>query len=254
MEILTKIEHGILTITFNREEKKNALTAPMYSTIADALDDAETNPAVRVILITGTATVFTAGNDLEEFLKNPPVQSDAPVFRFLRSITHAAKPIVAAVAGNAVGVGTTMLLHCDLVYAADNARFALPFTQLGLCPEAGSSLLLPMLCGYQRAAEKLLLGEAFSANEALQMGLVNKIVPVAELLPLALAQAAKLAALPPASIRITKQLMKQAHTASVDTRIAAEVEQFGAMLSQPAAREAFGAFLEKRKPDFSQLS
>ncbi|MDP5007689.1 MAG: enoyl-CoA hydratase-related protein, partial [Glaciimonas sp.] len=138
MDILTSKENGVLTITFNRLEKKNAITSAMYQTIADALQDAETDAAVRVVLFVGHEKIFSAGNDLEDFMQNPPRSSDSPVFQFLRGISHATKPLVAAVSGVAVGVGTTMLLHCDLVYAADNAKFSLPFTQLGLCPEAAS--------------------------------------------------------------------------------------------------------------------
>jgi len=223
----------------------------MYQEMADAIEQAEADPAIRVILFAGHAQVFTAGNDLEDFLKHPPKTKDAPVFQFLWQISHASKPLVAAVAGAAVGIGTTLLLHCDLVYAADNARFSMPFTQLGLCPEAASSLLLPHIAGYQRAAEKLLLGEAFGAEEAREMGMVNRVLPVAELLPFAQAQAAKLAALPAASIRITKQLMKKNRVTSTETQMVAEIAHFARMLTEPAAKEAFTAFFEKRKPDFT---
>jgi enoyl-CoA hydratase/carnithine racemase len=161
---------------------------------------------------------------------------------------------VAAVAGVAVGIGTTLLLHCDLVYAADNAKFSMPFTQLGLCPEAASSLLLPHIAGYQRAAEKLLLGEAFGADEACQMGVVNRVLPLEELLPYAQQQAAKLAALPAASIRVTKQLMKKNRVTATEQQMVAEIEHFSRMLTAPEAKEAFTAFFEKRKPDFTRFS
>ncbi len=253
MEIDISKNHGILTLSFNRAEKKNAITAAMYQQLAEALKDAEIDPAIRAILFAGSAQAFTAGNDLEDFLKNPPNSKDAPVFQFLWEISHASKPIVAAVAGVAVGIGTTMLLHCDLVYAADNAKFSMPFSQLGLCPEAASSLLLPHISGYQRAAEKLLLGEAFSAEEAHQMGFVNRILTVEELLPFAIKQAAKLAALPATSIRVTKQLMKKNRVVATEVQMAAEIEHFAAMLTAPEAKEAFTAFFEKRKPDFSQF-
>jgi enoyl-CoA hydratase/carnithine racemase len=157
------------------------------------------------------------------------------------------------VAGAAIGIGTTMLMHCDLVYAADNAKFSLPFSQLGLCPEFASSLLLPQLAGYPRAAEKLLLGEAFLAQEALEMGLVSKVLPAAELLPFAQQQAAKLVALPAASIRTTKALMKRPRAEAIQAALAAENERFSAMLQGPEAKEAFTAFFEKRKPDFSKF-
>ncbi|NUU03281.1 enoyl-CoA hydratase [Herbaspirillum robiniae] len=254
MDIQLSKDNGILTIHFDREAKKNALTAAMYQQLADALKDAEADSAVRAILFTGKAQAFSAGNDLEDFLKNPPNSKEAPVFQFLWQISHAAKPIVAAVSGVAVGIGTTLLLHCDLVYAADNARFSMPFTQLGLCPEAASSLLLPHVAGYQRAAEKLLLGEAFGPDEALQMGIVNRVVSLDELLPLAQKQAARLAALPAASIRVTKQLMKKNRVAATEQQMAAEIEHFAQMLTAPEAKEAFTAFFEKRKPDFSRFA
>jgi enoyl-CoA hydratase/carnithine racemase len=254
MDILVSQTDGILGIEFNRPGKKNAITAAMYQTMVDALKQAESDPAVRVILFTGKPEVFTSGNDLEDFLQNPPQDNASPVYQFLWQLSHAGKPIVAAVSGAAVGIGTTLLLHCDLVYAADNARFSLPFTQLGLCPEAASSLLLPQLAGYHRAAEKLLLGEAFPAQEAHAMGLVNKLLPTAELAAYAQAQAAKLAALPPASVRTAKLLMKQPQIAAVEAQMAQELSHFGTMLTAPEAREAFTAFFEKRRPDFTQFS
>jgi enoyl-CoA hydratase/carnithine racemase len=252
MNILTSIEDGILTIEFDRPGKKNALTAIMYDAMANAFDSAQDDPAVRVILIQGKRDFFTAGNDLEDFLHSPPKDSDSPVFRFLWHISRAQKPVVAAVAGAAVGIGTTLLLHCDLVYAADTARFSMPFTQLGLCPEAASSLLLPRLAGYQRAAERLLLGEPFSAEEAHDMGLVNRVLPVDSLHEHARGQASRLAALPVQSLHTTKALMKQGDITEVEKRMNEEAQHFRAMLEGPAAREAFTAFLEKRKPDFSK--
>jgi enoyl-CoA hydratase/carnithine racemase len=254
MDILITKNNGILALEFNRPDKKNAITAAMYQAMADALREAAANSAIRAILISGKPGIFTAGNDLDDFMRNPPSGGDSPVFQFLQQISQANKPIVAAVAGAAVGIGTTLLLHCDLVYAADNALFSLPFAQLGLCPEAASSLLLPQIVGYQRAAEKLLLGEPFSATEAQQMGLVNRVLAEADLLPFAQRQAAKLAALPAASIRITKSLMKSGQTARIEAQMATEGQHFGAMLAAPEAREAFAAFFEKRKPDFSRFA
>ncbi|QYF94714.1 enoyl-CoA hydratase [Massilia sp. PAMC28688] len=259
MEIVTTVADGVLTIEFNRPERKNAITAVMYQTMADALVAAESDSSVRAILITGKPEIFTAGNDLEDFMKNSrPVEGvpaeARPVFQFMRALSGSTKPVVAAVSGAAVGIGTTLLMHCDLVYAADNAKFSMPFAQLGLCPEFASSLLLPQLAGYPRAAEKLLLGEAFLAQEAYEMGLVSKVLPLAELMPYAQKQAAKLVALPAASIRTTKALMKRTRTAAVDEAMAAENKLFGAMLLAPEAKEAFTAFFEKRKPDFSQFS
>jgi len=253
MDISCSNADGVFTIQFNRPHKKNAFTAAMYQAMSDAMHEAERDASVRVILFMGNTDAFTAGNDLEDFVKAPPTSPDAPVFRFMQAVADASKPLVAAVAGNAVGIGTTLLLHCELVYAAENARFALPFSKLGLCPEFASSFLLPQLAGYQRAAEALLLGEAFGAEAAYDMGLVNRILPKGELIAFALAQAAKLAALPAASVRTSKQLMKAQQRAVVAAQMAEEIRNFAAMLPAPAAREAVAAFLEKRKPDFSNL-
>jgi len=259
MDIVTNKADGILTIEFNRPERKNAITSAMYQAMADALIDAEGDSTVRAILITGKPEIFTAGNDLEDFMKNSgPVSAEQanerPVYQFMRALSGTTKPVVAAVSGAAVGIGTTLLMHCDLVYAADNAKFTMPFAQLGLCPEFASSILLAQVAGYPRAAEKLLLGEAFLAQEALDMGLVSKVLPLAELLPFAQRQAAKLVALPAASIRATKALMKRSKTESINQAMAAENVLFGAMLQEPEAKEAFAAFFEKRKPDFSKFA
>ncbi len=252
-EILVERADGVMTIAFNRPHKKNAITSVMYGAMTEALEEARESAAVRAIVIRGTEGAFSAGNDLEDFLKSPPTSDDAPVLRFLRSISTAPKPIVASVAGLAIGIGTTLLLHCDLVYAADSATFSLPFAQLALCPEAASSLLLPRVAGYPLAAEKLLLGEAFDAREAHRMGIVNRLLPVGEVDAFAFAQAAKLAALPASSLRVTKALMKQAQEQEVAQRIREEVVHFGKMLLAPEAREAMTAFLQKRKPDFRQF-
>ncbi len=256
MDISTSKANGILNIEFNRPEKKNAITAAMYQMMADALRDAEGDASVRAILFTGKPEVFTAGNDLEDFMKSSTqgAISDRPVAQFMHNLSHAAKPVVAAVAGNAIGIGTTMLLHCDLVYAAENAKFALPFAQLGLCPEFSSSMLLPQLAGYPRAAEKLLLGEAFSAQEAYDMGLVSRVLPLNDLTAFVNSQAAKLAALPASSLRVTKSLMKAAQNTAIDARMQEENKHFGAMLATPEAKEAFAAFFQKRKPDFTKFS
>lgn len=253
MEIASSKADGVLTIQFNRPDKKNAFTAAMYQAMTDALHEAERDASVRAILFMGNTEAFTAGNDLEDFLKDPPSSPEAPVFRFMHAVTQASKPLVAAVAGNAVGIGTTLLMHCELVYAAENAKFALPFAKLGVCPEFASSFLLPQLAGYQRAAEALMLGESFGAEEAYDMGLVNRVLPIEELAAFALAQAGKLAALPPTSIRVTKQLMKAAQQTTVNAQMAEEIRHFAAMLFAPAAKEAVTAFLEKRKPDFRNL-
>lgn len=252
-EILTHIDAGILTMTLNRVDKKNSITSAMYSAMATAVHEAAHNNAVRVLVIQGHETIFSAGNDIADFLNNPPATEDAPVFHFLRAISTIAKPVVAAVAGPAVGIGTTLLFHCDLVYAGDNAAFAMPFVNLGICPEAASSLLAPQLMGYHRAAEALLLGEPFKAEQALEMGLVTRIVPPAEVNALAQQQAKKLAAKPLSSLVVTKRLMKKGQAALVQQQMSDEAADFGRMLREPAAREAFGAFMEKRKPDFSKI-
>ena len=251
-DILVHTEAGVMTLTLNRVDKKNSITAAMYSTLADALDQAKADAAVRVVLLQGDATVFSAGNDIGDFLHKPPAGQDSPVFRFLHGIAAFPKPIVAAVCGPAVGIGTTMLLHCDLVYAGDNAAFALPFVNLGLCPEAASSLLVPQMFGYHRAAEALLLGEPFMAEAALEVGLVNRVVPPTEANAIAQTQARKLAAKPISSLIETKRLMKKGQAALVAQQMTEEGAVFGRMLGEPAAREAFTAFMEKRKPDFSQ--
>jgi len=254
MDVSIEKADGVLTISFNRPDKKNAITGAMYQTMADALIQADGDPQVRAILFCGRTDMFTAGNDLEDFLKNPPSGQDSPVFQFMRSLNNSGKPVLAAVAGVAVGIGTTMLLHCDVVYAADNAKFSMPFTQLGLCPEFASSLLLPQLAGYHRAAEKLLFGEPFLAEEAREMGLVNLVLPPSELLSYAQQQAIKLAALPASSIRATKRLMKAHQAPLIKDKIAEEGRQFAEMLIAPEAKEAFAAFLQKRKPDFTQFT
>ncbi len=252
-EIQTHTEDGVTTLTLNRVDKKNSLTAAMYGAMADALQAAADDAAVRVLVIQGHATIFSAGNDIADFLNNPPAKDDAPVFRFLRGLAGFPKPIVAAVAGPAVGVGTTLLMHCDLVYAGDNAAFAMPFVNLGLVPEAASSLLAPRLMGHHRAAEMLLLGEPIQAETALEIGLVNRIVPPTEVNALAQQQARKLAAKPLSSLVETKRLMKKGHAALVGQQMMEEAGVFGRMLREPAAREAFTAFMEKRKPDFSKV-
>jgi enoyl-CoA hydratase/carnithine racemase len=256
MDILTSKQNGILIIEFNRPEKKNSITAAMYQVMADALKDAQSDMKVRVILFSGKPEIFTAGNDLEDFMNSSSQGelADRPVAQFMLQLTQATKPVIAAVAGAAIGIGTTMLLHCDLVYAADNAKFSMPFAKLGLCPEFASSMLLPQIAGYQRAAEKLFFGESFSAHEAFEMGLVNKVLPPDELMTFAKAQAAKLTLLPPSSLRTTKSLMKSGQTDTIMAKMWEENKHFGAMLLAPEAKEAFKAFFEKRKPDFTKFS
>ena len=239
MDILSHVQDGVCRLQFNRVAKKNAITTAMYAELAAQLRAAGANPAVRAILIGGHPEVYTAGNDLEDFLLNPPSGEDSAVFQFLIAISAA------------VGIGTTLLMHCDLVDAAEHSRFQLPFTALGLVPEAASSLLFPRLAGYPRAAEKLLLGEPFGAAEAHELGLVTAVLPKDELMPHVERQLAKLVALPAGAVRATKRLMKSHDAAHVASAMRTESAEFIERLSQPAAREAFSAFLARRKPDFS---
>ena len=252
-DILTHVDAGVMTITFNRVDKKNSITSAMYASMADALVQAAEDAAVRVVLFQGHETIFSAGNDIGDFLNAPPSTPESPVFRFLRGISTFAKPVLASVCGPAVGIGTTMLFHCDLVYAGDNAAFSMPFVNLGLCPEAASSLLVPQMMGYHRAAEALLMGEPFMAEAALEIGLVNRVVPPTEANGYAQTQARKLAAKPLSSLVETKRLMKKGQAAQIAQQMTEEGVSFGRMLREPAAREAFGAFMEKRKPDFSKV-
>jgi enoyl-CoA hydratase/carnithine racemase len=251
--IHTDLQDGILTVKINRPEKKNALNTTMYGALADALHRADSDPAIRVVLLTGCADCFTSGNDIADFVNFPPTGPDSPVLRFLTALTLAVKPIVAAVSGSAVGVGTTLLLHCDMVYAADTATFQMPFVSLGLCPEAGSTLLLPQLMGHQRASELLLLGEAFSAVKAEQLGIVTAVVAAGELLLTARTKALQLAAQPAAAVRLTKSLLKRGNGEQLQETTLFEVRCFLERLASPEAKEALQAFMERRKPDFSKF-
>lgn len=251
--ILTERRDGVLRVELNRPEKKNAITIAMYQALGDALQSASGERGVRAVLIHGRPEIFSSGNDVADFLADPPRGEDFAPFRFLRVLSHFDKPLVAAVSGAAIGIGTTLLLHCDLVYAAAGTRFQLPFASLGLAPEAASSLLLPRLAGWQKAAELLMLGEPFTAEAAHGIGLVNRVVAPEALLETATAAARALAAKPPAALRATKALMKQALIAEVDDTMAREIREFMERLRSPEAREAFSAFLEKRKPDFSRF-
>ena len=240
IDILTHAEAGVMTITLNRVDKKNSITAAMYGAMADALVQAEADPAIRAVVLQGHETVFSAGNDIGDFLNQPPATAESPVYRFLHGIAGFSKPLIAAVCGPAVGVGTTMLFHCDLVYAGDNAAFSMPFVNLGLCPEAASSLLVPQMFGYHRAAEALLLGEPFFAEAALEVGLVNRIVPPTEANGAAQATARKLAAKPLNALVETKRLMKQGQAPQVVARMTEEGASFGRMLREPAAHTLVG--------------
>ncbi len=252
--ILTKSDQGVMQIEIHRPEKKNALTVAMYTALTEALKQAEQNTDVRVMLLTGGMECFTSGNDLKDFMEHPPKDESSPVFRFLKAISQAEKPLIAVVNGPAVGIGTTLLLHCDLVYAGSLAVFQLPFVNLGLCPEAGSSLLLPQRLGHLRAAEWLLLGEPFGAAKAREFGLINEVYENTQVLEQALVRARRIAAQPPAALRLTKALLKQSNAQTVGEVIQLEGQHFIECLRSPEAQEALQAFLERRKPDFSQFT
>lgn len=241
---------GILTICMNRPDKKNALNLEMYEAMAQAINDAERNPDVRVILITGTGDSFCAGNDLQDFLASPPDAKDSPVLNFLNAVSAAKLPVVAAVNGMAVGVGVTMLLHCDFVYISETASLSMPFVNLGLVPEAGASMLLPRLAGHQRAAELLMLGEPFTAQLAAEIGLASAVCKPEALEETSLKTAKKLAAKPRKALLATKALLRQDFE-SVAARIAREAAVFKECLASPDAKEALTAFREKRRPKFS---
>lgn len=247
----TAVTDRVLTITLNRPDKRNALTVEMYRALVTALSTAQVDDTIRCVIITGRGAGFCAGNDMQDFLRRPPTSSDHPVIQFLAALAGFQKPLLAAVHGAAIGVGTTLLLHCDLVYAAQDTKLQTPFVNLGLVPEAGSSRLLPAMLGQQRAAELLLLGEPIDANKALSFGLVNQIAATADAaLALAEAAAAKLAAKPPTALARTKSLMRS-DGGRLTKQIEEEARLFAACLSSPELEEAVTAFLEKRAPDFS---
>jgi enoyl-CoA hydratase/carnithine racemase len=254
MSIKTATLNGVATIEIARPEKKNAITVDMYAALAAALTAASADPSVRAVLITGQPGIFTSGNDLDDFMQRPAQTMDSPGFHFMRALIGCEKPVVAAVTGAAIGIGTTMLLHCDLIYVSDEARLAMPFTSLGLVPEFASSLIVPQLLGHAKAAEKLLLGDPFSPQDAVDLGLANAVLPAGEVVAHARRMAERFNALPPGAVRDTKKLMKRAGADKLMETIGVEAAVFGERLSSPEAREAFSAFFQKRKPDFTQFS
>jgi enoyl-CoA hydratase/carnithine racemase len=251
-----RIEHKdhILTLTFARPDKKNAITNAMYGALADAIVAAETDQAVRVIVLRGEGDMFTAGNDVGEFamMATGAFNSERHVSRFVDAIARSTKPLVAAVQGRAVGIGTTMLLHCDFVVLAEDAQLSTPFVNLALVPEAASTLLMPLRVGYARAYEMFALGETMSAPTALQLGVANRVVPLGKLHAEAATVAARLAKLPAGSLAATKRLMRNAELLSA--QIDAESRIFAERLKTAEAREAFTAFAEKRPPDFTKVA
>jgi enoyl-CoA hydratase/carnithine racemase len=246
---------GILTVRLNRPDKKNSLTQDMYATLANAFVCGGEKPQVRAAVICGSGGSFCSGNDLQDFLKiDGDYDDNLPVIRFMRALLHFPKPVVASVEGFAIGIGTTMLQHCDLVYAADNTRFQLPFVNIGICAEFAATYLMPRTMGHQLAAELILTGEPFSAAKAQQAGLVNEVLPAGEVEARAFARAQQLAAQPPNAMRVTKKLMRRWREETLLEACELEGNHFVPMLKLPEAQEAIGAFLEKRKPDFSRFS
>jgi len=252
-EVLVTQAGPVLEVLFNRPEKKNALTGAMYAAVVNAFHRADEDPAIRVVLLSGAGDTFTSGNDIKDFQSRAATNGVSHASPFLDALSTLATPLIAAVNGAAIGVGTTMLAHADLVIAARSARFVMPFTSLGLVPEAASSLLFPRLVGHQRASALLLLGEPLDAEAAEAWGLVNQVVDDADLMVTARGIATRVAALPPAAVRLTKDLIKNGR-GDVPGRIEQELILFGDRLRSPEAAEAFQAFVEKRKPDFSKFS
>ena len=252
--LLVEREGGLLTLCLNRADKKNALTRAMYSQMAEVLDAANADRSVRVVLITGGPECFTSGNDVADFLQAPPTGMDSPVFQFMRALFDFEKPVVAAVAGPAVGIGTTLLLHCDLVYVSRDAKLRTPFVNLGLCPEFGSSLLLPQLLGPARAAEVLLLGETFTGVQA-EWGSAGAALEDG---PSTLAKAREMALrfldLAPSAVADSKRLMRAPGREQLRKVIEEEGALFGQRLRSPEAIEALSAFMQRRKPDFSKFA
>ena len=257
MSIKSAVLNGVAHIEIARPEKKNALTVAMYQAMTDALLSATTDNSVRAVLITGQPGIFTSGNDIEDFMQRAPAQSgdamDSPVFQFMRALLQCDKPVVAAVTGAAIGIGTTLLLHCDFVYVSDEARLAMPFVALGLVPEFASSLLVPQLMGHRRAAEKLLLGDPFTPEQAVECGIASAVLPAAEVLNHARRVAERFNHLPPGAVREAKQLMRGPQREQLLQTIRAESAVFAQRLRSPEAMEAFQAFFQKRRPDFSKF-
>ncbi len=242
---------GVLTLLINRTDKKNALTDAMYGDLAAAMESAERDAGIRAVVIRGAGDLFCAGNDIGDFLKSSGNVGEANVFRFIRLLGSFTKPLLAGVQGHAVGIGTTMLLHCDYVVLAQDAKLSTPFTTLGLVPEAASSLLLPAAIGHQRAFAMLAMGERMEASEALACGLANEVVANADLEGSVAAAASRIAALPPGAVQASKALMRD--PGLVAAKMEAEIEIFAQRLQSAEAREAFTAFMEKRAPDFSKF-
>ncbi len=251
-EILTERFEGILQIQFNRPEKKNAMTMSMYSTVAELLDAAAKDDETRVVLLQGAGDAFCAGNDLGDFLHNPPKSDDSPQARFIHALIEFDKPLVAAVHGVAIGGGTTMLTHCDFVYAAEHTRFQMPFVNLALVPELGTTYWLPAQIGYLAAAELVLLALPFDARRAAELGFVTRVVAEADLMATAMDTAHRLTQQPAGAVRASKRLMKRALGAQMATAAELENQEYASRLQSAEAKEAITAFFEKRRPDFTK--
>lgn len=246
-------QDGILHLTMNRPAKKNALTQEMYGAMADAMTEAEDDLSIRVILFSGAEANFTSGNDLQDFQNNPPRGPNAPVFRFITGLARSTVPMIAAVDGFAIGVGATMLLHCDQVFVAEDAQLQMPFVNLGLVPEAGSSYLLPKLVGHARAAELFMTGTTISGQRAVDLGIANRVCAVGTTVETAMQTAKQLAAKPPRGLRATKSLLKNDRD-QVLAQLERESAEFTRRLASEEFAEAASAFAEKREPDFSKFS
>src|SRR5262245_15520124 len=253
-DIITERSNGILRVEFNRPEKKNAMTGAMYTRLADIFNEAAEDEETLVVLWHSAGDTFSAGNDVGDFLKNPPGAGESPQARLMDAFVRFEKPIVVAVQGAAVGGGTTMLTHCDVVYAGESAKFQLPFINLALVPEFGSSYSLPSRIGYLRAAELYLLGEPFGAARAAELGLVTRVVPDQNLFATAMQTAQKLAAKPGGALRASKRLIKQAFIDELRVAIRAEMQEFSERVRSAESKEAFAAFLEKRPPNFTKTA
>lgn len=246
-DVRTERNGGVVAITLARPERRNAITVAMYSALADAIESASADEGARLITIRGDGQDFTAGNDLMDFMAELPRDSDdIPVWRFLRALARNQVPILAAVQGNAVGIGTTMLLHCDLVIAEESARFSLPFVDLGLVPEAASTLLLPRLAGRRMAARYLLLGEPFAAAEALQANIVSHLVPDGQLGSVFEEMVLKLLAKPPQALRLTQALLRHATGDEIVDRMELESSHFSERLKSPEVAQAISAFFQRK--------
>ncbi|WP_051560234.1 enoyl-CoA hydratase [Marinobacterium jannaschii] len=253
MELIVEIEQRVMMLKLNRPEKQNALNLALYDGLTAALQQAAEDPQIRAVCLSGEGKNFCSGNDIGDFLSSGLAGLERSVVPFLHTLAAFPKPLVAAVQGNAVGIGTTLMLHCDLVYIDDTARFKLPFVDLGLVPEAGSSMLLPQLVGDRRAAEMLLLCESFGPEEAQELGLINRQLAADELQGFAYSQAQRLAAKPPAALAQAKALIRRRNAASLQQTIDIEAAAFARQLTSPEAMEALTAFKERRAPDFSRF-